>query len=339
MPHKITAEWNILNAYVQGDLYNVKLNNLYLEQDVLRNAPANIPIEHQLPITINAAKYLPSASIDKLFVNSYSLINNVNMDHWIRNTVFQYENFTIMGETTIDILNAINDVKVMGNVNNISFNENNLLLANIPQTIKGNVMLGNSLTQRSRILPLNIENLQTNSVNNAPLDVFLKNKANSLIPNANIASHLVFTQPLMVSEVHSNEALLMASRDNTPRSSVEEVSLQVWQQLEDSVKKLKSKLACKIFNQFIFDILNMIKTIVFTAPNHVLHHFEIIQTLPLKAKLINHMELLQNDSLMDVITVLNHQNKMQYFHWNKTIDKFEPNPSKYNSIFCNFLIF
>lgn len=179
-----------------GNLKNVLINGYRLIDDIL---------QYGVPLTnITGTKYIDTAVIRNLYSDSKSNVNNVDMIEWITKTVFVYDNYTVQGNTTIDVLILYNNAKVLGTVNNIDFHENNIFLKDKNQIIHGNVQIVTKYPEDNRILPLGFENLRLSFLNNQNVEDFISNLV-KLSNNIYIDDPLILEQAMFTQKFFSDQ--------------------------------------------------------------------------------------------------------------------------------------
>lgn len=96
------------------------------------------------------------------------------MADWISKAVFTTSNHTIQG--TVYARNAvISYVEVLGLVNNMTFNSQNILLKSVPQKLTGTLTIGDDKFDPSSITSLTFENLLVNLINDHNVSEFFTN--------------------------------------------------------------------------------------------------------------------------------------------------------------------
>ncbi|XP_023159988.1 uncharacterized protein LOC111592166 isoform X2 [Drosophila hydei] len=276
-PHTITAQWRLPAALVVGDLNNVRVNQLNLVDDVLRNDSQGVTL-------IYAPKTAKTATIKRLFATPSSTVANVPIAQWINNTVYIYGNHSIAGITIIETLNLYNDLRVKGPVNGFHWQADQLLLCDQKQYIAGSLLVKNALPEQQRILSSNIEELWVDSINGLGVNELLVNKAHNR-PNLHVASQLIFTQPLTVANYELGD---VSAGSNKWKRGVD--ALDNWQHLNEQVAAVQQRL---------------------TSPSFVLDRFSLLQQLPLN---VSRLTLMQEPSTKtEVLAIWHKQQDLEQF--------------------------
>ncbi|XP_030242675.1 uncharacterized protein LOC108653218, partial [Drosophila navojoa] len=293
-PHTITTQWRLPAALVGGDINNVRINQLNFVDDVLRKDNPGVTV-------IDASKRAQIATIKRLFATPSSTVANVPIAKWINNTVYTYGNHTIAGTTVMETLNLYNDLRVVGPVNGVHWQADQLLLCDREQYIRGSLLVKNALPEQQRILSSNIEELWVDNINGLNVNELLVNKAHNR-PNLHVASQLIFTQPLSVANYELGDVL---DGNNKWKRGVEAVNN--WHQLNEQVAAVQQRL---------------------TAPSFVLEGFALLQQLPLNA---SRLELLQEPSSNTEVLAIWHRyqdmEQLNAYAWQSEEQKFMYNAS------------
>lgn len=315
-PHTITAQWRLPAALVVGDLNNVRVNQLNLVDDVLRNDSQGVTL-------IYAPKTAKTATIKRLFATPSSTVANVPIAQWINNTVYIYGNHSIAGITIIETLNLYNDLRVKGPVNGFHWQADQLLLCDQKQYIAGSLLVKNALPEQQRILSSNIEELWVDSINGLGVNELLVNKAHNR-PNLHVASQLIFTQPLTVANYELGD---VSAGSNKWKRGVD--ALDNWQHLNEQVAAVQQRLTCKA-QLYITKLEDIIYEFLSTAPSFVLDRFSLLQQLPLN---VSRLTLMQEPSTKtEVLAIWHKQQDLEQFAayaWQPQKQQFIYNSSKW----------
>lgn len=96
------------------------------------------------------------------------------MADWISKAVLTTSNQTIQG--TVYARNAvISYVEVLGLVNNMTFNSQNILLKSVPQKLNGALIIGDDNFGPNSMTSLTFDNLIVNSINDQNVSEFFTN--------------------------------------------------------------------------------------------------------------------------------------------------------------------
>ncbi|XP_041450219.1 uncharacterized protein LOC111075604 isoform X2 [Drosophila obscura] len=283
--HKITGHWTLPDAYVEGNLNNVLINQLNLVDDVLRISENNVSSQTTI---INALKTVDRATISRLYASATSLVANVSIATWINDAVYIYGNHSIAGTTRLLNVNLYNDLAVEGPVNGIHWQPDKLLLRDRDQYVPGSLLVDNSLPEQQQILSNNIESLWVEYVNGLSVNEVLENKARNR-PNLHVESQLIFAQPLTVDKYE----LVTGNGNSEPayksKRGVDMNALEDWQQLQQNVAAVQHRLE---------------------EPPKVLENFFVLQQLPHKG--VSRMETLTtgND---DVLAIWQGPERVDYY--------------------------
>jgi len=221
---------------VAGNLKNVSINQLNLVDDILRNDTKEITL-------IDAPKIVENSTIKRLFATTISTVANVPVAQWINDTVYIYGNHTIAGTTILETLNLYNDLRVMGPVNGVKWQPDELLLCDQPQQIAGSLLVENSLPEENRILSHNIKELWVDQINGLTVNELLANKAHDR-PNLHVSGQLIFSKPLTVSNYELGD-VPAASGNKYKRNAITN-AVEDWQQLGEHVGAVQQRLTGKL---------------------------------------------------------------------------------------------
>lgn len=145
---------------------STKINNLNLATDVARwDSPSTN--------LITAPKKFESLSIGHLTCPAGCTLQGVDMDEWLQKSVMNGLNNTIQG-TVYAKDPVISHVDVLGRVNGLKFDSQNILLKSVPQTIRGTLTIGNQ-TNPGSINSLTFDNLLVNFINDKNVSEFFEN--------------------------------------------------------------------------------------------------------------------------------------------------------------------
>ncbi|XP_002138764.3 uncharacterized protein clos [Drosophila pseudoobscura] len=292
--HKITAHWTLPEAYVEGNLNNVLINQLNLVDDVLRPSENNVSTQ---TTTIEALKTIGKATITRLYASPTSLVANVSIATWINDAAYIYGNHSIAGTTSLENINLYNDLSVEGPVNGILWQPDKLLLRDKDQYVPGSLLVDNSLPEQQQILSNNIESLWVDYVNGLAVNELLENKASNR-PNLHVQSQLIFAQPLTV----DNYEVVTGNGNSEPgyksKRGVDRNALEDWQQLQQNVAAVQHRLE---------------------EPPKVLENFAVLQQLPHKG--VSDMETLTmgND---DFLAIRQGPDLVDYYSWQPEMHMF-----------------
>ncbi|KAM7342370.1 closca [Cochliomyia hominivorax] len=303
-PHTITGNWTLLEAVIQGNLHGVLINQLNLVDDIVHTVKTSEPYH------INAPKSFKSLKIENLYTDSTSLVNNVPVAQWIKDTVYLYENYTISGTNSIDSINIYNNLIVMGKLNNITFNEQNLLLQNLPQQIKGHLKIISYLPQEKRFLTNNIENLYTDYINHQYMPTFMEN----LVPattSTQIKSHLIFKHVFKVEKYEGPEGFLTqnqwSKRDITKEINVNRANIEKSDEMFNEFKRVKDYLK------------NVSKTHVYK-----LQHFNVIQTFDADSAEVITLNLDFETKIVDILVIFDMRlRNVTIYEWLPHMEEFK----------------
>ncbi|XP_055917893.1 uncharacterized protein LOC129950099 [Eupeodes corollae] len=287
---KVTKQWKIYEAFVAGDLNNIRINNLNLIDDVVR-----LDVSQN---TITAPKQVESAKIKDLYCSPRSTVNDVDLTEWIYNTVFVYENYTILGRTTVDSAIIYSNIEVFGTVNNMTFDEENLLLRDKDQVINGNVKIVTKFPKEKLILSNSIEELQADSINGININEFFKNQImeDDIKMPVNLESSIVFENSVSAEHFESEEELRDSKVKSFDYNLMNNKTVKAFGQLEEIVERLGK---------------------TYKNTKYYLSHFEQKQTMPIQAQKVISLTLSVNDQFVDVIGVLkdNEDNNLFFYRW------------------------
>ncbi|KNC21683.1 hypothetical protein FF38_09796 [Lucilia cuprina] len=302
-PHIISGNWSLLEAIVQGNLNGVLINNLNLVDDIVHTVK---PVQ---AYQLKALKTFKNAYIENLYADPFSYVNKVPIAKWINEAVYLYENYTIRGVTSIDSLNVYNNLMVLGKLNNISFNENSLLLQNTEQHIPGHMKIVSHLAAEKRFLTNNIENLYTDFINRQYITEFIEN----LVPastTTEIKSHLVFNHPLKVEKYEGPEGFLTQNqwlkRDLNEQQQIVRNYMESNENIEDFIKVREY-------------LKNITKTQVYK-----LDHFDVIQTIDIQAEEVFTLSLKFDSKIVDILVAFSAKGEnATIYEWNLDKQQFE----------------
>ncbi|EDV98107.1 GH22859 [Drosophila grimshawi] len=295
--HNVTGHWSIHEAHVPGDLNNVLINQLNLVDDVLRNDTKGVTL-------INAPKTATSAIIKRLFATPTSTVCNVPVAQWINNTVYIYGNHSIAGTTILETLNLYNDLRVVGPVNGIHWQPDQLMLCDKDQQLAGSLLIENALPEQHRILSSNIEELWVDRINGLNVNELLENKAHNR-PNLHVASQLIFAQPLSLANFEPTAGYKWKRGVSKGKNSLED-----WQQLAEHVAAVQQRLA---------------------EPAYILKNFAVLQQFPFN---VSQLKTLYDQDLKQDVLGIWHTDKRGVQHveryvWQAQLEQFEYNASKW----------
>ncbi|XP_055679370.1 uncharacterized protein LOC129787669 [Lutzomyia longipalpis] len=189
----IFGQWIVDRVKVEGDLEKALVNNLNMDQDVMR-----YDVEYN---NVTALKKLHRLMVESIQCEHDCIIQDVNVKEWFAQAVFLIGNHTIHGTTTFKRAIFHTDITVHGLVNNITFNHDTVLTKDAEQTVEGNIYIDNRSRDRTKLHPLTIHQLQANNINERNVEDFLSNLAtyNDYKTGQNFAKSLVvFEKPLTV---------------------------------------------------------------------------------------------------------------------------------------------
>lgn len=249
-PHIISGNWTLQRAIVLGHLNNVVINQLKLVNDIVHSN------ELKQSYDIKSAKTFTNAEIENLCADYLSVINKVPIALWILDAVYLYENYTIEGTTIIDSFNVYNSIVVFGKVNNVTFNNHNLLLKNAHQHISGSMRIISYLPKEKRFLTNNVENLYTDHINKKHISTFINNLLSTNL-NTELKSHLIFNQTVKVENYKGPEGLLTLNQWNE-RNIDESVQLTGDKRQETYATLIELK-------KFLNDVAEGNKTLIFVV--------------------------------------------------------------------------
>lgn len=149
-----------------GDLMSTKINDLNLASDVARWDSPSTNI-------ITAPKHFESLSIGHLTCPAGCTLQGIDMDEWMQKSVMIGLNNTIQG-TVYANDPVISHIEVLGRVNGLRFDSQNILLKSVPQTIRGSLTIGNQSNPES-INSLTFDNILVNFINDKNVSEFFEN--------------------------------------------------------------------------------------------------------------------------------------------------------------------
>ncbi|XP_013105411.2 uncharacterized protein LOC106085638 [Stomoxys calcitrans] len=298
-PYSISGNWSILEAIVDGSLNQALINDMNLVDDIIHNGK-NIN-----PYLITAPKKFKDIAIGNLITDDpSSTLQGITVSSWIKDAVYLYENFTIYGTTKMSSLNIFNNLSVLGTLNNISFNDNSLLLQDREQNIPGNLRIISKLISEKRFLTNNIENLYTDSVNSEHVPRLMDNLI-LFSNNVEIPNYVIFKQPLNVEKYQGPEGLL------TPRA----------QRLKRAIQQ-RSPIVSIHTNKMNLDVMPNFKVAEDYLKNltkdsfYALDHFEIRQTIDVNSTDINSFNMRTPSGFVDIMVLVdNVTRETTFYEW------------------------
>lgn len=133
------------------------------------------------------------------------IIQDIDVQEWISNSVDANGEHTINGITRINSPIFYNNIPVFGLVNNITFGTNRLLTKSDDQRIEGNVMLRTVSTDYKYIMTSIFQTLQVREINLVPVDhIFDVVVNNAELAHITINTSLVFNEILEVENLNLN---------------------------------------------------------------------------------------------------------------------------------------
>ena len=198
----ITGKWTLHNAEILDDLKLETLNgyNLKTELITLETSKANV----------TGHKIIDELQVRNIKCPDVCVIHDVNVVEWFMNAIRNNRNHTIQGVTYLQNPIVYGNIKVLGYVNDSTFDANTFLLKSTDQVIKSDVTVQTKFPKKRKIYPSMFESLYLKSVNEINVNKFFDNVArysdsrNS--PNGiEINSKLKFKKPLVVQHLQSNE--------------------------------------------------------------------------------------------------------------------------------------
>lgn len=222
--------------YRIGNLNSITVNNLNLKDDVVR-------WDHPNGNIVRAEKQFKSISIEQLFCYAGCTIQGVDIYEWIGKGVLTTLNYTIQG--TVYVNNgAISFIEVLGNVNQDTFNSNTILLKGLHQQINHVVTIGGF---KDHVTPLTFNQIYVNSINGQNFTAFHENliKRDSNGINANILSHMQFTEPIVFNSLVSSNRLSSTHHVNADEFRA------ISNELDEINEKIISHQNFKHFNRMV----------------------------------------------------------------------------------------
>ncbi|XP_073811538.1 closca [Musca autumnalis] len=311
-PPTIMGNWSILEAVIDGNLNQVLVNNLNLVDDV-------VPKTHNVqPYVIRAPKmFLKGASIENLLPDSTSVVNKIPIGKWINEAVYLYENYTIYGTTTLTSLNVFNDLQVMGKLNNITFNEDTLLLQDRKQILPKNLRIMSHLKDEKRFLTNNIDNLFVDFINSEYMPRFVEN----LIPwskDMEIKSHVVFKEPINVDKYYGPDyTTLQTQSSTTPTRWYRSLNddIEVTTEPNNVEENLKNFQRFQMIENYLQNITKV--------TNYALDHFEIVQTLDTPSSKVMNFHFNDSSNVVDVLALLDDSlQRINFYKWHSASKQF-----------------
>ncbi|XP_055704200.1 uncharacterized protein LOC129802424 isoform X2 [Phlebotomus papatasi] len=165
----ISGQWVVENIFVEGDLKNVKINGLDMQEDIVR-----YDVDFNNVTGLKKCHYLV---VEDLQCEDTCIIQDVDVKKWFAQAVFLIGNHTIHGKITLKNSIFLTDIKVNGLVNNITFNHDTILTKNLEQTIEGNIYIDNRSRDKTKLHSLNFHKLQAETINGRNIEEFLENVA------------------------------------------------------------------------------------------------------------------------------------------------------------------
>lgn len=341
-PHTtITGNWSILEAIIEGNLNQVLINQMNFVDDIVHHTSGAQDTRRPQPYVIKATKrFINDIIIMNLLAEPYSLLNNVPVTNWIKDAVYLYENYTILGTTKLSSLNVFNDLSVLGKLNNNSFNENALLLQDRQQTLPGKLMVTSLLKDEKRFLTNNIEKLYADYINTEYIPGAMDNLI-SFGTNVEIPSHIIFKQPLNVEtylgpeNFQTNKHWFKRDLHEKRPENIEYQKETGWENSssqEDVADFLRNVTKSKNTTNNYY-ILGDIKPIYFTDSFYILDHFEISHVINIKASDMLSLSLkTASGNIVDIMVLLETiNNNITFFIWLPESKKFVENQGMYNT--------
>lgn len=177
---------------------------------------------------VRAPKRFRSLSIDRLICQDGCTVQGVDMYDWLTKAVMMGLNYTIQGNFYAKNP-IISYVEVLGLVNNVTFNSQNVLLKSAEQNLNGVVTIGNNLAANS-ISSLTFDNLYVNFINDKNVSEFFANLIEKGGENVGeIFANMIFTEPvefldLKVSELNGVDPNQMTATDQQYRTATDELN-------------------------------------------------------------------------------------------------------------------
>lgn len=186
-----------------GSLSSTKINGLNFATDIVRWSSPSTNIIH-------APKRFHSLNIDRLVCQYGCTMQGIDMADWISKAVLTASNQTIQG--TVYARDAvISYVEVLGLVNNMTFNSQNILLKSVPQKLNGALTIGDDNFGPNSIKSLTFNNLIVNSINDQNVSEFFTNviqRGEDGIDVSELYTDLEFTDRLYI------DNLIVTSQSN-----------------------------------------------------------------------------------------------------------------------------
>ncbi|XP_055631057.1 uncharacterized protein LOC129771448 [Toxorhynchites rutilus septentrionalis] len=193
----ITGKWIFHDVEVYGNLNVTTLNGLDVRRDFLRSDATEA--------TFTGAKRIDNLRVRRLNCPDPCIIQGVDFGEWFANAVRLDRHHTIEGVTYLESATVLGDIESLGPVNNITFNEQHLLLKSIPQTIDGDLYLRTKFPERNLIYPSSIENLEVETINGKDFNQFVENLARRDQATLIIDTPVTLTQPLDAENIDSGD--------------------------------------------------------------------------------------------------------------------------------------
>ncbi|XP_053685730.1 uncharacterized protein LOC128735261 [Sabethes cyaneus] len=236
----ITGHWTFHDVEVHGAYNLTTINNLDLRKDILlADAPH---------ATFTGSKQFENIHVRSLRCEAPCIIQGVDFTEWFANAVRLTGNHTIEGVTYLDSPTITGEVESFGPVNNITFDEDHLLLKSIPQTIKGNLYVKTKFPEKNLIYPLTVENLEVKTINGKNFNEFVANLARTDQSPLTIKTPVTLTQPLEARSIETGNNTIFGVHINSLAQKLE---------FDEEVKRYESKLRyLDQIGQSLIDIFN-----------------------------------------------------------------------------------
>ncbi|RZC40837.1 uncharacterized protein BDFB_005868, partial [Asbolus verrucosus] len=117
------------NCNIKNLTGEFSVNDMNVEQDVMRYDKINM---------VTGAKFFENLNVDYLKLEKNIKIQDVNVLDWLKNSVLKDTTFNITGTKSFKNARFANGFQLIGTLNDQKFDEDNIMLKNMPQVITGN---------------------------------------------------------------------------------------------------------------------------------------------------------------------------------------------------------
>ncbi|XP_055531237.1 uncharacterized protein LOC129722051 [Wyeomyia smithii] len=297
----ITGHWTFHEVEVLGSLNLTTINGLDLQKDILLN---NVP-----EATFTGNKRFKDLHVRNLKCEAPCVIQGVDFTEWFANSVRLDRNATIEGITYLEAPTIIGDIECLGPVNNITFDEDHLLLKSTPQTIKGNLIVKTKFPEKNLIYPLTIEKLEVKTINGKNFNEFVKNLARVDQNPLTINTSVTLTQPLETENLDIENNMLYGVDMNKLLQKSEN---------EDQLKTYESKFRH-------LDLVGQSLVDTFQAKTPHLSHFQPMKSLEGHFGTVDTITIPKQPQpvqLLVVHVVDKNRTAVEFYRWNKKDSQF-----------------